>query len=190
MGKEEDISRIKRDVESCRRCGLHKTRKNPVLGEGSLDARVMFVGEAPGFNEDLQGKPFVGKAGKIFDELLKSVGLDRKDAYITNVLKCKPPGNRNPNPEEIEACTSYLDSQIAIIKPRIIVTLGSFSMSYIFDKFGLEKGKISNLHGRDFKITNLAGIEKIIPLYHPAVATYNPGMKGMLIEDFRQIKEG
>jgi uracil-DNA glycosylase family 4 len=187
MEKIEEISKIKSEIESCKKCGLHKTRKNPVVGEGSLDVRVMFIGEAPGFNEDLQGKPFVGKAGKVFDELLKSIGIDRKDVYITNILKCKPPENRSPKPEEIKSCTPYLDSQIAIIKPMIIVTLGSFSMSYIFNKFGLEQGKISNLHGRDFKITNLAGIEKVIPLYHPAVATYNPGMKSILLNDFKSI---
>lgn len=187
MGKEEEISKIKSEIESCRKCELHKTRKNLVVGEGSLDVRVMFIGEAPGFNEDLQGKPFVGRAGKVFDDLLKSVELDRKDVYIANILKCKLPENRSPKPEEIKACTPYLDSQIVIIKPKIIVTLGSFSMSYIFEKFGLEQGKISNLHGRVFKITNLAGIEKVIPLYHPAVATYNPGMKSILIEDFKSI---
>ena len=190
MDKEGGISEIKKEVESCKKCDLWKTRKIPVPGEGSLHPKVMFIGEAPGFNEDLQGKPFVGKAGKVFDELLKSIGIDRRDIYITNILKCKPPENRSPKTEEIKACTPYLDSQIAIIKPKIIVTLGSFSMSYIFDKFGLKQGKISSLHGRVFNLTNLAGIEKIIPLYHPAVATYNLGMKSILLQDFKSITVG
>jgi DNA polymerase len=187
MEGEEEISRIKSNVESCKKCELHKTRKNPVTGEGSLDARIMFIGEAPGFNEDLKGRPFVGRAGKVFDELLKSVGLDRREIYITNILKCKPPNNRSPNPGEIKACTPYLDSQIAAIRPRIIVTLGSFALSYVFGKFGLKGDKISNLHGRVFRITNLAGIENIIPLYHPAVLTYNPEMKNILLNDFKSI---
>lgn len=190
MFKEVRLSAIGKEVESCTRCGLHETRKKPVLGEGSLDARVMFIGEAPGFNEDLKGRPFVGRAGRVFDEMLESAGMERKDVYVTNILKCRPPDNRNPEQGEILACSHYLDSQIAAIKPKIIVTLGSFSMSYIFGKFGLGQGKISELHGRVFRLANLAGIEKVIPMYHPAVATYNPGMKSTLIEDFNPIKEG
>jgi len=150
----------------------------------------MFVGEAPGFNEDLQGKPFVGKAGKIFDELLESGGITRSEVYITNILKCRPPGNRNPKEEEIKACTPYLNRQIEIIKPKIICCLGNFATSYIMKKFNL-KSKIqgiSKIHGKVFNISNLLGIRYIIPLYHPAVAVYNPEMKKVLIEDFAKIK--
>jgi uracil-DNA glycosylase family 4 len=187
MGSQEEMLKVRGEIESCTRCGLHRSRKKPVSGEGSLTASVMFIGEAPGFNEDMEGRPFVGRAGKVFDELLESIGLDRKDIYITNILKCRPPGNRGPEKEEISACTPYLDSQISIIRPRTIVTLGSFSMSYIFDKFGLEKGKISALHGRVFSLSNLAGIGQVIPLYHPAVAVYNPEMKSVLLSDFKSI---
>jgi uracil-DNA glycosylase family 4 len=187
MDKEEGMSRIGKDVESCRKCGLCKTRNRPVVGAGSLDAGIMFIGEAPGFKEDLQGKPFVGRAGEVFDELLKSVGLERRDVYIANLLKCRPPGNRSPSQEEIKTCTPYLDEQLSIIRPGVIATLGSFSMSYIFGKFGLREDKISRIHGRVFRISNLAGTRKIIPLYHPAVATYNPGMKGVLLEDFKSL---
>ncbi len=187
MDREEEISRVARKVESCRKCSLYKTRNRTVLGSGSLDAGIMFIGEAPGFNEDLQGKPFVGRAGEVFDELLKSVGLERREVYIANVLKCRPPGNRGPAKEEIRACTPYLDEQISVIRPGVIATLGSFSMSYIFGKFGLKEDKISRIHGRVFRISNLAGTRKIVPLYHPAVATYNAGMKPTLLEDFRSL---
>jgi len=187
MDKEEEISRVAEGVESCRRCGLYKTRNRAVVGSGSPDAGIMFIGEAPGFNEDKQGKPFVGRAGGVFDELLKSVGLERGDVYVANVLKCRPPGNRSPAREEIRACTPHLDEQISIIRPGVIATLGGFSMSYIFGKFGLKEDKISRVHGRAFPVSNLAGIERIVALYHPAVATYNPGMMGVLLEDFKSL---
>ena len=189
MNKKEEISGLRIRVESCQRCGLHKTRKNTVIGAGSLDAGIMFIGEAPGFNEDMKGEPFVGRAGTIFDELLKSIDLGRYDVYIANILKCRPPSNRNPQAEEIRACTPYLDEQISIIRPRIIATLGGFSMSYIFGKFRLKEDKISRIHGRVFSISNLSGIRNIVPLYHPAVATYNPGMKGVLMSDFATLRK-
>jgi len=129
----------------------------------------------------------VGKAGKILDELLGSVGLERSEVYIANVLKCRPPGNRNPATVEIRACTPYLDAQMEIIKPTVIATLGNFSLGYIFNKFGLKADKISKIHGKVFKVSTIAGIKKIVPLYHPAVATYNPGMKEVLIDDFKEL---
>ncbi len=174
-------------IRECRLCDLWKTRTNPVAGEGSLSARIMFIGEAPGYYEDLRGRPFVGKAGHILDELLHSIGLDRSDVYITNILKCRPPNNRNPTPEEIKACTPYLDAQLEIIEPEVIVTLGSFSLGYIFHKFGIEHDKISKIHGRVFTVNTISGIRRIVSLYHPAVATYNPGMKEVLIEDFKVL---
>jgi uracil-DNA glycosylase family 4 len=187
MGKEDEISRIVKGVESCTRCGLYRTRNRAVVGAGSPDAEIMFIGEAPGFHEDRQGEPFVGRAGKVFDTLLKSAGLERGDVYVANVLKCRPPGNRNPAAEEIRACTPHLDEQISIIRPRVIATLGGFSMSYVFGKFGLKEDRISRVHGRAFPVSNLAGIERIVALYHPAVATYNPGMLGVLLEDFKSL---
>lgn len=187
MPYEEEMESIEKEIKECKRCELWKTRTNPVVGEGSLSARILFVGEAPGYYEDLEGRPFVGKAGKVLDELLESAGLQRNEVYIANVLKCRPQGNRNPATGEIRACTPYLDAQLEIIKPEVIATLGNFSLSYIFDKFGLKKDKISKMHGKEFNVSTIAGIKKIIPLYHPAVATYNPKMKEVLIEDFKVL---
>ena len=186
---ERELKALESKIRECKLCELWKTRTNPVIGEGSISTGIMFIGEAPGYYEDLQGRPFVGKAGRILDKLLHSVALERADVYITNVLKCRPPGNRNPKPHEIEACTPYLDSQLAIIEPRIIVTLGSFSLSYIFHKFGLKPDKISKIHGKVFTVSTISGIKKIIALYHPAVATYNPGMKEILMEDFKRLAD-
>lgn len=189
MSKEEDMKHVISSVENCKKCSLWKTRKNPVSGEGSLDADILFVGEAPGYNEDMQGRPFVGKAGKILDDLLESIGLDRNKVYIANILKCRPPGNRNPLNTEIDSCTEFLDKQIEIIQPKIIVPLGNFAVLYIFEKFGLKHDKISKLHGKLFQINTLYGGVKIIPMFHPAVATYNQDAKSVLLEDFKVIKE-
>jgi len=189
MSEEKDMEKITKAVEKCRKCNLWKTRKNPVVGTGSLDSEILFVGEAPGYNEDLKGSPFVGKAGKILDELLESVGLNRNDIYIANILKCRPPDNRNPLKNEIESCTEYLNKQIELIQPKIILPLGNFACSYIFEKFSLNYDKISNVHGKVFQLNTLMGTIKIIPLYHPAVATYNPNTKDTLLEDFKIIKK-
>jgi len=189
MSKEEDIKKLMLSVENCRKCDLWKTRKKPVFGEGSIDTDIFFVGEAPGYNEDLQGRPFVGKAGKILDELLESIGLRRSDIYIANILKCRPPNNRNPLKTEIDACTEHLDKQMELIQPKIIVPLGNFACSYIFEKFGLKYDKISNVHGKIFQINTIFGNVKIIPMYHPAVATYNPNTKNTLLADFKTIKK-
>jgi uracil-DNA glycosylase family 4 len=189
MTRGKEMERIEKEIKECHRCTLWETRTNPVAGEGSLSARIVFVGEAPGYYEDMQGKPFVGKAGKVLDELLGSVGLKRSEVYIVNILKCRPPENRNPLTNEIQACTPYLDAQLEIIEPDIIATLGNVSLSYIFDKFRLKLGKISTIHGRVFTVSTITGIKKIIPLYHPAVATYNPKMKEVLIEDFKVLAQ-
>jgi len=189
MSKEEDIKKLMLSVENCRKCDLWKARKKPVFGEGSIDTDILFVGEAPGYNEDLQGRPFVGKAGKILDELLESIGLHRSDIYIANILKCRPPNNRNPLKTEIDACTEHLDKQIELIQPKIMVPMGNFACSYIFEKFGLKYDKISNVHGKIFQINTIFGNVKIIPMYHPAVATYNPDTKNILITDFKMIKK-
>ncbi|MCX6667413.1 MAG: uracil-DNA glycosylase [Euryarchaeota archaeon] len=189
MSKEEGIKKLMLSVENCRKCDLWKTRKKPVFGEGSIDTDILFVGEAPGYNEDLQGRPFVGKAGKILDELLESIGLHRSDIYIANILKCRPPNNRNPLKTEIDACTEHLDKQIELIQPKIMVPMGNFACSYIFEKFGLKYDKISNVHGKIFQINTIFGNVKIIPMYHPAVATYNPYTKDTLLVDFKIIKK-
>jgi uracil-DNA glycosylase family 4 len=190
MSREEEMARIAALVHSCQRCELWRTRTNPVVGEGSLSARLMFIGEAPGYSEDQQGRPFVGKAGTVLDELMASIGLHRSEVYIANVLKCRPPGNRDPLPTEIEACTPYLDAQLEFIQPEVIATLGNFSAAYIFEKFGLhaKKDKISKIHGKVFTVSSIAGVVKIVPLYHPAVATYNPNMMETLKKDFEVLE--
>jgi len=188
MPKEEDMKRIANAVEDCRDCALWKTRHNAVVGSGSADATILFVGEAPGYHEDQQGIPFVGKAGKILDELLASIGLQRDEVYIANILKCRPPQNRNPLKSEIEACTGHLNNQIEFIQPKVIIPLGNFATSYLFEKFGLPYDKISKIHGKIFRINTVFDKITIIPSYHPAVATYNPRTKQTLLEDFKIIK--
>ena len=191
MPKSELMKKLEIAIKNCKHCDLWKTRRNPVLGEGSLDAKILFVGEAPGFNEDRQGKPFVGKAGAILDQLLDSVGLKRQDIYITNILKCRPPQNRDPFPHEIKSCSHYLNNQIETIKPEKICCLGNFAASFIMKKFGLQNklAGISLIRGKTFAVSTLAGQIEIIPLYHPAVATYNAGMVEPLKKDFSILKK-
>lgn len=188
MTKDTEMQALSNAVKNCKNCSLYKTRKNAVVGAGSLDAKILFIGEAPGRNEDIQGIPFVGRAGNILDELLDSIALKRDDIYIANILKCRPPDNRNPLKSEIDVCTRYLESQIEIIQPKIICPLGNFAASYILEKYGIESDKISRTHGRLFNVNTLYGKIRIIPLYHPAVATYNPNSKGGLLEGFKTIK--
>lgn len=178
------------EIISCQKCSLHRTRTRPVPGEGSIEAKMILIGEAPGANEDRTGRPFCGDAGKILDGLLSQVGLKREEIFIGNILKCRPPNNRNPEIEEIKACTPYLERQIEIIKPEIICTLGNYATGFIFEKFGL-KDKIqgiSRIHGRIFDVNGLYGKIRIIPMYHPAVAVYNINMKKILEKDFVILK--
>lgn len=183
----KNLEEIKNEVLNCKKCPLYKTRTFPVIGEGSFKAEIMFIGEAPGANEDRTGRPFCGAAGEVLDELLASAGIKREEVYISNILKCRPPGNRSPKAEEIKACTPYLERQIEIIKPKIICTLGNFATAFIFKKFGLENKLqgISKIHGKVFLSGNLFTQVKIIPLYHPAVVTYNINMKETLKKDFQ-----
>ena len=132
MNKEGEMQKIISRIKNCRKCDLWRSRLNPVPGEGSLNADIVFIGEAPGYNEDKQGRPFVGRAGKILDELLESIGIDRSKVYIANILKCRPPNNRDPDIDEINSCIEYLDRQIEIIQPSIISPLGRFACEYIF----------------------------------------------------------
>jgi len=161
----------------------------PVIGEGNHYARIMFIGEAPGKNEAATGKPFCGASGRILDELLQSVNIKREDVYVTNIVKDRPPSNRDPSPNEIEAYASFLDRQIEIIQPEVIATLGRFSMEYIMNRMNLahELKSISQMHGKVFKTQTSYGTIKVIPLYHPAVAVYNANMKGALKEDFKML---
>ncbi len=188
--KEKELEEIKKKILNCKKCNLWKTRNKAVVDEGSLNAKIMFIGEAPGFNEDQQGKPFVGRAGKIFDELLNFINLKREDVYITNILKCRPPDNRNPQENEIKSCTPYLDKQLEIINPKIICCLGNFATKLIMKKFNLNNKiqGISKIHGEIFDVSTLNGQIKIIPIYHPAVATYNPNKIDILKKDFEILR--
>jgi len=187
---EEELKKIKNEVLSCKKCSLYKERVEnrffPVIGEGNHQAKIMFVGEAPGLQEAKTGRPFCGAAGKILDELLESAGIKRKDVYITNILKDRPPENRDPQPEEIQACTPSLERQIEIIKPKVLCPLGRYSMNFLMEKLGLgdQIEGISKIHGKLFKTKDLFQDISIIPFYHPAVAAYNPNMKNVLKKDF------
>ncbi len=172
---------------------LKEGAKNLVFGKGNSDARIMFIGEAPGEKEDEQGIPFVGSAGKELDKLLNSIGLKIDDVYIANILKYRPPGNRDPSISEIEAHTPYLIEQIKIIKPKIIITLGNYSTKFILSSFDIKKMKeipgITNIHGKAQKL-NIDGMEFIvIPLFHPAAMLYNPNLRSTLEKDFIEIKK-
>ncbi len=189
MSKMDDIEKIVDLVKNCKKCSLHTTRNNPVVGEGSLNAKIMFIGEAPGSYEDRKGRPFVGKAGKILDELLDSIGLKKNEIYISNIIKCRPPNNRNPLKIEIKMCSEFLDKQIEIIRPKVIVPLGKFANLYISKKFGLKFEKISRIHGMILLVNTNFGTLKIIPIYHPAAAIYNINIKNILFEDFKMIAQ-
>ncbi|MFA4999173.1 MAG: uracil-DNA glycosylase [Parcubacteria group bacterium] len=168
-----------------------KNRNFAVIGEGNHHASIMFIGEAPGRNEAATGRPFCGAAGKILDELLASAGIERQSVYITNIVKDRPPGNRDPFPNEIEIYAPFLDRQIEIIQPKAIATLGRFSMDYIMRKFGLEYliEPISRAHGREFGAETEYGKVRILPLYHPAVAVYDRTKIGELEKDFKQLSK-
>jgi len=179
LQKESEISLVYDQVSTCQKCPLYKFAKKPVPGDGSVNAQIMFIGEGPGEKEDELGLPFVGKAGKLLDEMLSSIDLERKDVYIANVVKHRPPGNRDPRPEEVAACWPYLEEQIRIIKPKLIVCLGRHSLA----RFLPNIGPISQVHGRCFK----KGDQAYMALYHPAVGLYNGGMRETLFADFKKI---
>ncbi|MCX8205524.1 MAG: type-4 uracil-DNA glycosylase [Candidatus Nezhaarchaeota archaeon] len=180
----EDIARR---VAECKRCELWRTRTNVVVGEGSLRPKVVFIGEAPGRNEDLQGRPFVGAAGQLLTELLEGIGLTRGEVYIANVLKCRPPDNRDPLPGEVEACTPFLDEQLEVLRPSVISTLGRFSTAYVFSKAGMSFTSMSKVRGRVFQVELLGFRASLLPTYHPAAALYYPRLKQALAEDFRKL---
>ena len=182
----EEYNRLVEEIRNCTKCPLHRYRKNPVPGEGPLDAEIMFVGEAPGKTEDETGRPFVGAAGSLLTKLLREAGLEREKVYITNIVKCRPPGNRDPTDEEIEACTPFLWRQVKIIRPKVIVALGRHAGRVLFRKAGLEWKSITAHHGRVYEAV-IEGIRvKIIPTYHPAAALYKPPLRSILEEDFRK----
>jgi uracil-DNA glycosylase family 4 len=175
-----ELESLVAEVSRCTRCLLHRGRTKAVPGAGPENADIMFIGEAPGFHEDQQGLPFVGAAGSFLDELLESIDLKRDQVYVTNVIKCRPPGNRDPLPEEVAACKSYLDRQIELIQPKLVVTLGRFSMARAFPK-----ARISRIHGQPLKISGVI----YYPMYHPAAALHQPSLRPIVEDDMRRIPE-
>jgi uracil-DNA glycosylase len=193
MDKTEGLRKIKDEVVEMpgELANLRREGKYfPVIGEGSHDASIMLIGEAPGENEAKTGRPFVGRAGKLLDELLASVEIPREEVYITNIVKDRPPKNRDPLPDEIALYAPLLDKQIEIIKPKVIATLGRFSMQYVMNRYGLdfELGPISQLHGKVFDTKVNGQPVKIVALFHPAAAIYNQMLKPELMEDFKVLK--
>jgi DNA polymerase len=180
LNPNEVLEQVAQEVSVCTKCVLHYSRKNAVPGEGPAKARIMFIGEGPGFHENEQGRPFVGAAGKFLEELLGKIGMKRTEVFITNVVKCRPPGNRDPLPEELEACGDYLERQIQAINPPVIVTLGRYSMARF-----LPNARISDVHGQ---ATRLRG-RLIVPMYHPAAALHQGSLKPVLERDFALLPE-
>jgi DNA polymerase len=176
--KRKVLATIAKQVASCKECSLCKTRTNSVPGEGAPDAEIMFIGEGPGFYEDQQGRPFVGASGKFLDDLLRTIGLDRKTVFIANVVKCRPPQNRDPQPDEIAACGKYLDAQIAAIEPRVIVTLGRHSMQRYFPGEA-----ISRIHGQPRRKDDTI----VVPMYHPAAALHQANLRKVIEADFSRL---
>ena len=180
MTAEQTLSRIAKEVSACTKCALHESRKKSVPGDGPATAEIMFIGEGPGFHENEQGHPFVGASGKFLDQLLAQAGLTREEVFIANVVKCRPPGNRDPLPDELAACDIYLEAQIEAINPSIIVTLGRFSMNKFFPG-----AKISAVHGQMKRI----GERFVIPMFHPAAALHQAALKPSILGDFAKLPD-
>ncbi len=178
MSSEDVLKIVAEEVAVCTSCALHHSRKNAVPGEGPAHADLMFIGEGPGFHENEQGRPFVGAAGKFLEELLGSIWLTREQVFIGNVVKCRPPGNRDPQPEEVSACSGYLERQIEAINPKVIVTLGRFSMARYFPD-----AKISKIHGQPEVVEG----RLIVPMYHPAAALHQPSLRSVVEADFARL---
>lgn len=181
--RRERLKEVWREASTCTKCALSETRQTVVFGAGNADADLMFVGEAPGANEDKGGLPFIGQAGRLLDKLLQEVGLERADVFIANVLKCRPPGNRDPRPAEIDTCRDYLHRQVELIEPKVICTLGNFSTKLLRD----DPTGISRVHGQpEVHVLGRRAV-RIFPIYHPAAALYTPSMLDTLRADFAQL---
>src|SRR5216117_837369 len=176
-----ELAMVHSEIMACTKCDLHKSRKNAVPGEGPIGAKIMFVGEGPGQNEDEQGRPFVGAAGKLLTELLGSIGVSRSDVFITNIVKCRPPNNRAPRKAEIEACNPYMMSQIRLVKPRIVCPLGTPAIATVLG----QEYSATKVHGKPTS----KGDVTILPMYHPAAALYDASLKEVLALDFKTLKE-
>jgi DNA polymerase len=177
---EEILKQVALEVSACIKCDLHYSRKNAVPGEGPATAEILFIGEGPGFHENEQGRPFVGAAGKYLEELLANVGMERSEVFIANVVKCRPPGNRDPLPGELAACSEYLERQIQAINPRVIVTLGRYSMARF-----LPNAKIGDIHGQALFIRG----RLIVAMYHPAAALHQHSLKATIEYDFARLPD-
>ena len=180
MSDKSELETLNQQIAACKKCILHKSRVKAVPGVGPQKADIMFIGEAPGFHENQRGLPFVGAAGKFLDDLLEKIDLRREDVFITNVVKCRPPGNRDPQSSEIEACRPYLDRQIKLTQPKMIITLGRFSMARYFPN-----AKISQIHGKPRKIEGVI----YYPMYHPAAALHQPSLRRTVEEDVLKIPD-
>jgi len=180
MEHGDELKKVAQEVSVCSKCELHFSRKLAVPGDGPADTPIMFIGEGPGFHENEQGKPFVGAAGKFLDELLGKIGMKRQEVFITNVVKCRPPGNRDPLPQELAACSEYLERQIQAINPKVIVTLGRYSMAYF-----LPNAKISEVHGQGMKVKG----RLIVAMYHPAAALHQQSLRPTIEADFARLPE-
>jgi uracil-DNA glycosylase family 4 len=178
-GEGESLHTLEQRLGDCRRCGLHGGRTNMVFGEGDPASDIMFVGEGPGMEEDRSGRPFVGRAGALLTKIIQAMGLERENVYITNIVKCRPPGNRDPEPDEISECLPYLEEQIDIIKPRVICALGRVAAQTLL----AERGGISSLRGRFFDYRGI----KLMPTFHPAACLRQPSNKRLVWEDIKQI---
>lgn len=175
----QTLDEIRGELGDCRRCKLHRTRRTIVFGEGNEKAKLMFIGEGPGYDEDVQGRPFVGKAGQLLTKIIQSIHLQREEVYITNIIKCRPPQNRNPEPDEIQSCHPFLQKQIQSIQPKMICALGTFAAQTLLST----GAKITSLRGRVFELSGI----KVLPTYHPAFLLRNPERKREVWEDMKQI---
>ncbi len=183
--RREQLKAVYEQARDCTRCPLHQTRTTVVFGSGNADSELMFIGEAPGANEDKQGLPFVGQAGKLLEKLLGEIGLERSQVFIANTVKCRPPNNRDPHPNEIEACHEYLRRQVELIEPTVICTLGNFATKLLRN----DPTGISRLHGQaEVRILGARGV-RLYPLYHPAAALYTPRTLEVLRADFHRIPD-
>ncbi len=180
MNAIEELNLVAQEVSVCTRCELHHSRKNAVPGEGPANAEIMFIGEGPGFHENEQGRPFVGAAGKFLDELLAKINMKRSDVFIGNVVKCRPPGNRDPLPQELAACSEYLERQIAAINPKVIVTLGRYSLAHF-----VPNAKISEIHGQAMRVRG----RLVVAMYHPAAGLHQRSLMSAIEEDFLRLPE-
>jgi DNA polymerase len=186
-GKLQRMQRLSGRADVCTLCGLSGSRSRAVVGSGSLDASIVLVGEAPGRKEDESGLPFVGSAGKLLDRMLTEAGLSREGIFITNIVKCRPPGNRRPKRTEIEPCEPYLEEQLSIIKPRVLAPMGNSPLAYFQGRYGLPRKVIGDVHGEALTVRESWGEVTLMPLYHPAAAIYNRRLIQGLEEDMRKL---